>query len=49
MTITYNTALLRDAVNTLSISVRVTERGERVNERLEPDVGEIRGSDHTDN
>ncbi|KAG7215885.1 hypothetical protein INR49_002521 [Caranx melampygus] len=27
MTITYNTVLLRDAVNRLSISVRVTERG----------------------
>lgn len=34
MTITYNTALLRVAVNTLSISVRVTESGERENKRL---------------
>lgn len=30
MTITYNTAPLRDTVNTLSISFRVTERGERL-------------------
>ena len=34
MTITYNSAPLRDAVNTVSVSVTVTERAEKENKRL---------------
>ena len=51
MTITYNTLLPRDAINTHSIRARVTEkgRGSELNNVLEPNTSEVGESDQTDN